>query len=263
MSAFPLQPPAATQRCDAPRTVTTLAVDFAKVMHSRERHFALRIRFATAAHRLVIHGPSGSGKSLTLQAIAGLLRPQRGCITLGGQRVFDSARGVDISAREREVGYLFQDYALFPHLTVRQNVHYGLTRSLINPLPWRRDPRAEHWLAAFGIDELAEQYPAQLSGGQRQRTALARALAREPRVLLLDEPFTALDPRLRTRLRDELDALQRRLTIPMVLVTHDPVDIERFGDDVIEIRDGGVASDAARAAAPDADAETRDVRHPA
>ncbi|MBN9462138.1 MAG: ATP-binding cassette domain-containing protein [Burkholderiales bacterium] len=227
----------------------TLAVDFAKSLRSRDRHFELQVRFRTAAGRLVIHGPSGSGKSLTLQAIAGLLRPDSGCITLAGRCLFDSARGIDVSAREREVGYLFQDYALFPHLTVRQNVNFGLTRSLINPLPWRREPQAEHWLAALGIGELAGQYPAQLSGGQRQRTALARALVRKPRALLLDEPFAALDPDLRTRLRDELDALQKRLAIPMVLVTHDPADVERFGDDVIEIRQGRVTRDGDRTGA--------------
>jgi len=217
---------------------TTLAIDIAKSLRTRARSFDLEVRFATSAKRVVIHGPSGAGKSLTLQAIAGLLTPDRGRITLRGQRLFDSESGIDLRPRERALGYLFQDYALFPHLTVRQNVRFGLVRSIFNPRISRRDPRTEHWLAALGIDGLAEHYPWQLSGGQRQRTALARALVCSPRALLLDEPFSALDAPLRARLRDELDALQTRLDIPMVLVTHDPVDIERFGDDTLELDHG-------------------------
>jgi molybdate transport system ATP-binding protein len=212
-----------------------LELDIRKSLRTRERHFELELQFSTSARRIVVFGPSGAGKSLTLQAIAGLLRPDRGHIVLCERRLFDSGAGIDASPREREVGYLFQDYALFPHLTVRQNIGFGLTRSLLNPRRSRRDPRVERWLAALGIAELADNYPWQLSGGQRQRTALARALVREPRALLLDEPFAALDPMLRERMRDELDALQRRLDIPMVLVTHDPADIERFGDATLEI----------------------------
>lgn len=216
----------------------TLAIDVVKSLHTRASSFELSVRFATSARRVVIHGPSGAGKSLTLQAIAGLLTPDRGRITLHGQCLFDSESGIELSPRKREVGYLFQDYALFPHLTVRQNVRFGLVRSIFNPGVSRRDPRVEHWLAALGMNDLAGHYPWQLSGGQRQRTALARALVRSPRVLLLDEPFSALDAPLRARLRDELDALQTRLDIPMVLVTHDPVDIERFGDDTLELDQG-------------------------
>ncbi|MDT3677210.1 MAG: ATP-binding cassette domain-containing protein [Burkholderiaceae bacterium] len=229
------------------RATPTFAVDIEATLRSidasaRERtaHFALRVRFTTSTRRVVICGPSGAGKSLTLQAIAGLLRPQRGRISVLGRCLYDSNSGTDVSARERDVGYLFQDYALFPHLTVRQNVAFGLARSIFNPATTTRDPRAERWLEALGIGALGERYPHELSGGQRQRTALARALARTPRALLLDEPFAALDPTLRGRLRDELDALQRRLALPMVLVTHDEADAERFGDEVIEIEAGRV-----------------------
>ncbi|MCC7059525.1 MAG: ATP-binding cassette domain-containing protein [Burkholderiaceae bacterium] len=234
------EPPAADSALSS-LADTTFSLDIEKSLRTATRHFELGVRLRTTARRVVIHGPSGSGKSLTLQAIAGLLRPDRGRIALCGRRLFDDSLGIELSAREREIGYLFQDYALFPHLTVRQNVNFGLTRSLLNPLRRRKHPQSEYWLSALGIDDLAGHYPWQLSGGQRQRTALARALARRPRALLLDEPFAALDPALRARLRDELDALQRRLDIPLVLVTHDQADIERFGDAVFEIRDGRVS----------------------
>lgn len=218
----------------------TFAVDVTSTLHGRGGHFTLRVRFSTTARRIVMRGPSGSGKSLTLQAIAGLLRPQQGRIAVLGRCLYDSAQGIDVPARERDIGYLFQDYALFPHLTVRQNVAFGLARSIFNPLASVRDPRAERWLETLGIASLGDRYPDQLSGGQRQRTALARALARTPHALLLDEPFAALDPALRGRLRDELDSLQRRLGLPMILVTHDEADVERFGDEIVEIEAGHV-----------------------
>src|SRR5690606_35740617 len=157
---------------DAPAAAATLSVDIGSTLRARSGSFDLQLRFATTARRVVVCGPSGAGKSLTLQAIAGLLRPQRGRIVLLDRCLFDSAAGVDVPSRRRDVGYLFQDYALFPHLTVRQNVAFGLARSVRNPRTSARDPRAERWLAALGIDTLGDRYPDQLSGGQRQRTAL-------------------------------------------------------------------------------------------
>ncbi|WP_343632127.1 ATP-binding cassette domain-containing protein [Roseateles sp.] len=213
-----------------------------KRVHGGDRSFELAIAFSTDARRTVIHGPSGAGKTLTLQAVAGLLRPDEGSILVDGQPVFDKAAGVDVPARDRRLGYLFQDYALFPHLTVRQNIAFGLKRGWLNPSRREGGEPVERWLRAFELEHVASQRPHELSGGQRQRTALARALVNEPRALLLDEPFSALDPELRGRMRAELDALLDRIGIPMLMITHDPEDVERFGDKRIRLSEGGVES---------------------
>jgi len=136
---------------------------------------------------------------------------------------------------------VFQDYALFPHLNVLQNVAFGLQRGWRNAAREVRHDEVQRWMRAFELGPLSHHYPEQLSGGQRQRTALARALVARPRALLLDEPFAALDPDLRARLRDELADLQAELGIPLVLITHDERDVRRFGDEVIEIAAGRVA----------------------
>ena len=139
------------------------------------------------------------------------------------------------------MAYLFQDHALFPHLTVRQNIGFALRRGWLNPGHQHTHERIERWLDAFALRPQADQYPAELSGGQRQRTALARALVTEPRALLLDEPFSALDPALRNTMRHELLALQRQLQVPMIVITHDPEDAALLGQHVVQLRDGRVA----------------------
>ena len=188
------------------------------------RRFALDVAFASAAPVIALYGPSGAGKTLTLQAMAGLLSPTQGHVRIGGRTLFDSAAGIDIAAPARRLGYLFQHYALFPHLSVRDNVAFGLTS-------WRRRldaaaaARVDGLLASFGLETMAASRPATLSGGQQQRVALARALACEPAALLLDEPFAALNPMLRQSLRDELAQLQARWQIPIVMVSHDVDDV--------------------------------------
>jgi len=204
------------------------------------RRFELSVAFATDARRTVVHGPSGAGKSLTLQAIAGLLKPDEGTIRIDGKPVFDSASRIDVPARQRGLGYLFQDYALFPQLTVRQNIAFALKRGWLNPSRHGGGEAVDRWIQAFELERVAQQRPHQLSGGQRQRTALARALVNEPRALLLDEPFSALDPELRGRMRTELDMLLERVGIPMLMISHDPEDVSRFGDRRILLRDGTV-----------------------
>jgi len=204
------------------------------------RRFELDVTFSTDARRTVIYGPSGAGKSLTLQAIAGLLKPDEGTIYIDGHPVFDSASRIDVPARERRLGYLFQDYALFPQLTVRQNIAFALKRGWRNPSRHDGGEAVDGWIQAFELDRVAQQRPHQLSGGQRQRTALARALVNGPRALLLDEPFSALDPDLRGRMRAELDTLLERVGVPMLMITHDPEDLARFGDRRVMLRDGAV-----------------------
>ena len=206
-------------------------------VHDGKRRFDLDIAFASDAPVVALYGPSGGGKSLTLQAIAGLLSPHAGHVRIGSQVLFDAAAGIDVRTEARGVGYLFQHYALFPHLSVHENVAFGLKT-------WRRRLSAEdavrvdELLRSFGLAELAHSRPAVLSGGQQQRVALARALACEPRVLLLDEPFAALNPMLRQRLRGELAAVRARWNIPIVMITHDIEDVLALAGTAFVI-DGG------------------------
>ncbi|WP_261525466.1 sulfate/molybdate ABC transporter ATP-binding protein [Burkholderia multivorans] len=228
----------------------SLVVDIRKTYATAERRFTLDVSFTATTQRVVLFGPSGAGKSMTLQAIAGLLAPDEGTIALNGEPLFDAARRIDVPTRARRVAYLFQDYALFPHLNVRQNIAFGLTAGLRNPRAKALPPEVAYWLRAFDLEPLAAQYPSQLSGGQKQRVALARALVAQPRILLLDEPFAALDGALRQRMRHELAELQARLDIPMVLISHDPDDVAAFGDQVVQLNDGRVQPAAPHAGWP-------------
>ena len=203
------------------------------------RHFALNVAFESTSLRTALLGPSGVGKSMTLQAVAGLI-DAAGHVHVQGQTLQDSQRGLCLSARERGVGYVFQDYALFPHMTVRQNVAFGVRRPG-QPRSPEADKRVDEMLARFHLEELAQAWPRHLSGGQRQRVALARALAAQPRLLLLDEPLSALDTDLRLRLRDELQSLLEQIRIPVLLVTHDPQDVAQLAQTVIRLRPGEAA----------------------
>ncbi|MBV7434992.1 TOBE domain-containing protein [Cardiobacteriaceae bacterium TAE3-ERU3] len=199
--------------------------------------FTLDASLQSDAERCVIIGQSGTGKSLLLKAIAGMMTPDAGHIQVNG-RVLD---GLDMA--QRRVAYLFQDYALFPHLTVAQQVAFATKKGWLNPRQRIEDKRVRYWLEALEIEHLAGQYPAQLSGGQQQRTALARALVSEPEVLLLDEPFAALDTTLRDQMRRLLAEWQARLNLPLLMITHDPDDAQIFGDDVWQmVREDGRGS---------------------
>ena len=166
---------------------------------------------------LALVGPSGAGKSTALRCIAGLHRAAEGFVRCNGAAWWDAATGADLPAHRRQAGLVFQDYALFPHMTALRNV----TTAMGHVPPPERPSRARDWLARVHLAGLEDRRPAELSGGQQQRVAVARALARDPAVLLLDEPFSAVDRATRRRLQEELAALRRGLAIPILLVTHD------------------------------------------
>jgi molybdenum ABC transporter ATP-binding protein len=179
----------------------------------------LRLTLSTSS-TLALVGPSGAGKTTALRAVAGLVRPSAGRIAVDGDALLDRARGLDLPPERRRVGLVFQEYALFPHLTVRQNVEFSGRQ------------RAQDYLERLGIAHLAQARPGALSGGERQRVALARALASEPRVLLLDEPLSALDAHTKAGVRSELHGLLAELDVPVLLVTHDFEDAAALADRV-------------------------------
>ena len=193
--------------------------------------FSYDARFGAGNEIVVLFGHSGAGKSLTLQLIAGLRRPDGGRIAIGGEPVFDSTLGVDRPPQERRIGYVVQDLALFPHMTVAENVAFGMRGA-------GRERRLEELLDLMRLREFRERKPRSLSGGQQQRTALARALAREASLLLLDEPFSALDESLRVELRRELIRLRSELDLSVIFVTHDLREAHLVADR-LAVFDGG------------------------
>lgn len=202
-----------------------------KRFRSGEKSFRLEVEYAVKRGAFLgIAGPSGSGKTTLLRCLAGLERPEGGFITHGAEVWFDAGRRVFVSARWRNVGVVFQDYALFPHLTVLGNLLYA-----------RNDrTRAMEFLDLVHLADHARQFPRELSGGQKQRTALARALIRGPDLLLLDEPLSALDEDLRESLGDELRRIQRQSGVTTVVVSHSRRELERLADEVLELRDGSL-----------------------
>ena len=191
----------------------SLVVDIEKKLGG----FTLRTQFETADGIMALLGASGCGKSVTLKCIAGIMTPDSGRIVLDGETLFDSEKKINLTPQQRRVGYLFQQYALFPNMTVTQNIICGIRQGTREQ---KKKLAAEH-IRRFRLDGLEKKYPAQLSGGQQQRTALARILASEPRAILLDEPFSALDSFLKWSLELELAELLGSFHGPMVWVSHD------------------------------------------
>jgi molybdate transport system ATP-binding protein len=196
--------------------------------------FELDAALAVGAGECVaLAGPSGAGKTSLLRVVAGLLHPREGHVVCGEETWLDTAHGVDIPPERRRCGYVFQDYALFPHLSAWRNVAYALPRE-------NRRARALALLDRFGVADRADADPRELSGGERQRVALARALATEPRALLLDEPLSALDARTRARAARELAATLHEVGVPALLVTHDFAEAALLGDRVAVVDAGRV-----------------------
>ncbi len=190
-----------------------LDLDISKTMRSGNREFRLDLSYSASNDRLVILGPSGSGKSLLLQMIAGLLKPDSGYLKLAGRTLFDQKQGINLTPQQRQVAFLFQNYALFPHLSVRQNVAFSLRRGLFNPSTKVASKAVDYWLDNFGLEPV-----------QHQR----------------DEPFSALDPDLRIHMRKELRELQERLAVPLILITHDVEDVKVFSNETLCLKDGQI-----------------------
>ncbi len=197
--------------------------------------FTLAVEFSAPVGLIVLFGPSGAGKSMTLQALAGLCSLDNAKISLGDRIWHDRAKHLYVPPQQRQVGYVPQSYGLFPHLTVTQNIAFGLT--IRRKQARQRVAELVHLMQLDGLEHLR---PAQLSGGQQQRVALARALAIHPRLLLLDEPFSALDAATHEKLRDELRTFHKRVHIPLVLVTHDAQEARMLADTIVVIQDGHV-----------------------
>ena len=201
--------------------------------------FTLDVSFTLQSGITILFGPSGCGKSLTLQMVAGILNPHRGNIRSNGEVFFDSDLSKSLPIRHREVAYVFQDLALFPHMTVFQNVAYGL-----NGISAReQETRVGAILDSFGISGLAKRKPERLSGGEQQRVALARALVTRPRVLLLDEPLSALDLEVKRLLMRDLELLNREMQIPILFVTHDLAEALTLGEHLLFMENGQIVTE--------------------
>lgn len=217
-----------------------IEADLKLALRDGARRFELHLALESEVQVLALFGPSGSGKSLSLQLMAGLRRPDSGRLRIDGRDLFHSGKGINLPARERKLGYVFQDYALFPHLNVKANIGFSLG-------PWWRPGlhgadarRVGELLDRFELTELAEARISELSGGQRQRVALARAIAAKPTLLLLDEPFAALDAPLRRELREQLKVWRALWRIPMVVISHDPEDVFALADRALVMQGGKI-----------------------
>lgn len=212
-----------------------LDVHIRHTLHTAQGIMPMEVDFALPGNCiLALTGPSGSGKTTLLKQIAGLATPECGRIVFGQNEWLDTQNGMHIPVQQRHIGFVFQDYALFPHMTVMQNLEFALTKNHNSAL-------IGHLLETAGLSQLTHRKPHQLSGGQQQRVALVRALVREPELLLMDEPFAALDPAMRFQLQDLLLELRRERPFTVILVTHDMGEIFRLADHVAIMEAGKLA----------------------
>lgn len=220
-----------------------IKVDFRKRFYKnndkkkgKEPSFTVDVNFEAGNELIVLFGQSGSGKTTTLRCIAGLEKPNGGKIKINEKVYFDCHKRIDLPPQQRNLGYVFQNFALFPHMDVKKNITYGLKG-------WtdqEKEKRMREMLQLLHIEGLEDHYPAQLSGGQKQRVALARALAPKPDILLLDEPFSALDMIVRMKLREKIKLIQKELNIPVLFITHNPVEAFTLADRVVVYHEGKV-----------------------
>ena len=215
-----------------------LAVRVRKRIASQAQQFVLEVDFQAAPGFTILFGPSGAGKTTLLDCIAGLAKPDSGRIAIGNRILYDAAQHIDLPVAKRRVGYVFQNLALFPHLTVERNVEYGLAH-----LPQaERAAQASAILQAFRIPHLASRYPREISGGESQRTALARTLVTDPAVLLLDEPLAALDAATKSKIIDDLRSWNQARRIPILYVTHSREEVFALGEYVIVLDAGRIVA---------------------
>lgn len=213
-----------------------LDVNIKKRLGDDSSAFLLDISFSVDGGITVLAGASGAGKTTTLRLIAGILTPDTGVIKVGNETYFDATKNIDLSIQKRRVGFVFQDYALFPHLTAEQNIAYGIkTNSKI-----AKAEKTAVMLALFHIEHIKTRIPREMSGGEQQRVAVARALASDPSVLLLDEPLSAVDVETRSKLLDEIETAQSQTGIPFVYVTHNEAEAGRLGTQRITLEKGRV-----------------------
>ncbi|HEF9772370.1 TPA: sulfate/molybdate ABC transporter ATP-binding protein [Campylobacter coli] len=206
-----------------------LPINTAKGKKQLELNTCLKANEITA-----IFGESGAGKTTLLKIIAGLIKPEFGRIEVEDELWFDTQKNVNLAIQKRKIGFVFQDYALFPNMSVKENISYAATSK----------QKAEELLSLMNLENLAKIYPKNLSGGQAQRVALARALAREPQILLLDEPLSALDFKMRSFLQDELVKILQHFKITTLLVSHDLAEIYKLSHRILELSDGKIIKDA-------------------
>lgn len=200
----------------------------------RDSNFLLDAEFSVAGGITVLGGASGAGKTTVLRLIAGILTPDEGHISVGGQTYFDSERNVNLAIQKRRVGFVFQDYALFPHLSAEQNVAFGMKTGDKKA----KSDRAREMLALFHIEHVRRRRPSEISGGEQQRVALARALASDPALVLLDEPLSAVDVETRLKLLDEIEDAQRTTGIPFIYVTHNEAEAARLAANRVTLENG-------------------------
>lgn len=199
------------------------------------RYFDIDVNFSLDDEVLIVQGPSGAGKTTILECIAGIRKPDRGTVMSHGRMLFSSSQNIDMPIRNRGIGYVFQNYALFPHMTVGENIRFALECMGLNDISF-----PEYIMDAFKIRHLRDRYPCQISGGEKQRAALARAVAVKPKVLLLDEPFSALDSDTKMAVYEVFYKIKSECRMDVILVTHDEKEARSLGGRAVRIKDGTI-----------------------